>query len=157
MRHAKSGCYVNTSGGGELVVAIVIAVGFGVGVPEVIIVTEMDIIQDEIREWADRNFAEPRGLEIVPLIEPVMGIQEEAGELAHHWLKREQGIRGTPEFHNEQMIDALGDLGVYMMNACSIMGVSLEDTIRKTWEHVKTRDWVTDSERGVTATEHKRG
>jgi len=49
----------------------------------------------------------------------LLGIFEECGELCHSQLKREQGIRGTKEEHDLDMIDAIGDVTIYTMNYLS--------------------------------------
>lgn len=70
-------------------------------------------IQKEHREWSLKNFGEH------PTWHPLLGIQEEIGELAHAYLKREQGIRGTREEHDAAIKDAVGDVMIYLMGYCS--------------------------------------
>ena len=49
----------------------------------------------------------------------LLGICEEAGELCHAQLKKEQGIRGTIEQHDAAMKDAVGDIMIYAINYLS--------------------------------------
>ena len=74
-------------------------------------------IQIEQRAWSLKNFGEH------PSWHPLMGIMEELGELAHAFLKREQGIRGTREEHDAAIKDAIGDVMIYLMDFCSCEGV----------------------------------
>jgi NTP pyrophosphatase (non-canonical NTP hydrolase) len=52
--------------------------------------------------------------------EQVTGVMEEAGELAHAILKRQQGIRGTKEALEAEMQDAIGDLLIYSNGVCRL-------------------------------------
>jgi len=103
---------------------------------------DLDRIQREHREWVDRNFPEET------LSQAIHGVAEEAGELSHHHLKREQEIR-TEEDHVTEMIDAVGDNVIYLLSVCDHLGVQLSDVIVATWTTVGKRDWVAHPERGV--------
>jgi NTP pyrophosphatase (non-canonical NTP hydrolase) len=81
----------------------------------------MSEIQIEQRAWSERNFGTH------PSWHPLLGMQEEAGELAHAYLKRAQGIRGTKEQHDAAIKDAIGDIMIYLMDFCSCLGVQLVD------------------------------
>lgn len=63
----------------------------------------------ERTEWVNHNF---------PPDTPshsVLGVIEETGELVHHYLKAEQGIRGTSLEHMAEMRDAIGDITIYLL------------------------------------------
>ncbi len=81
-----------------------------------------------------------------------MGLVEEIGELHHHLLKQEQGIRGTWEEHEEAAQDAVGDTIMYALDLCEERGWDLQAIVEKTWAHISQWDWVTDPQRGVVAT-----
>lgn len=67
-------------------------------------------IAGQQREWSERNFPANTPLE------PLEGLWEEVGELAHARLKRRQAIRGTAEQHIEAERDAIGDIGIYLLD-----------------------------------------
>jgi NTP pyrophosphatase (non-canonical NTP hydrolase) len=92
-------------------------------------------LQAEVGEWSDRNFPgkEP--------VDPLLGAVEEVGELAHAFLKRKQGIRGTPQDHVEAEKDAVADTIIYLADFCHQRGYSLESLVAETWFVVKQRDW----------------
>lgn len=69
-------------------------------------------LQKQVGEWSRRNF--PNNTPD----NPFKGMVEELGELAHALLKKEQGIRGTPEEHDVAAKDAVGDLLVYTADFC---------------------------------------
>lgn len=92
-------------------------------------------IQKAQKAWADRNFGSD-----TPAYRPLLGAIEELGELCHHRLKYEQGIRNT-ENHMEEMRDAVGDINIYLMHFCSLLGWDYEEIIKTTWEQVAKRDW----------------
>ncbi len=98
-------------------------------------------IQKENKVWAIYNFG------IVPLWQPMAGINEETGELNHHVLKRSQKIR-TNEDHNEGIKDAVADILLYLINFCNIEGIDLEKQLNETWAEVKQRNWRKNKETG---------
>lgn len=93
-------------------------------------------LQAEVTEWTHRNFAEPHFPH-----RPLLGAVEELGELAHAHLKGEQGIRGTPEQHETDAKDAVGDCIVYLADYCHERNWELQDIIEEVWSRVKRRDW----------------
>jgi NTP pyrophosphatase (non-canonical NTP hydrolase) len=100
-------------------------------------------LQDEVRQWANANFGD------VPSWQPLLGVQEEAGELCHAFLKREQQIRGDREKHNHDMRDAVGDIVIYLLDFCSREGIDFEQAVRDTWATVQRRDWKANPATGV--------
>ena len=96
-------------------------------------------MQKEQLEWAKRNFDNQRPYQ------PILGATEEVGELAHAYLKMEQGIRGTKEEHVAAMKDAVGDCVIFLMDLCNQMGWDFETIVEETWNHVKKRNWKADS------------
>lgn len=96
--------------------------------------TTLDRIQDEQREWVRHNFGGR------PAWMPLLGLQEELGELAHHFLKREQGIR-VSEDHNEGIRDSVADIVIFLLDFCSAEGICLEEEVVTTWPKVQARDW----------------
>lgn len=91
-------------------------------------------LQEEIRIWTQHNFPDS------PPWQPLLGIGEELGELNHAFLKRAQGVR-TGESHFDKMVDAVGDLVIFLGHFCSLNGISLSAAIENTWNEVKQRDW----------------
>ncbi len=67
-------------------------------------------------DWQSYNFGEDQDNDLT-----MLGIYEEAGELCHAQLKLEQNIRGDTQKHEEEMIDAIGDMMIYSMNYLSGM------------------------------------
>ena len=104
---------------------------------------ELRQLQREMREWSERNFGEQ------PSYQPLLGVVEELGELAHAQLKEEQGIR-TNENHIEDAQDAVGDLLIFLMNYCSSRGWDVQEILERTWDSVKQRDWKKNPENGVS-------
>ena len=95
-------------------------------------------IQREQGEWSSKNFANKKPHQ------PILGAAEEIGELAHAYLKMEQGIRGTKEEHTEKMRDAVGDCCIFLMDLCNQMGWDFEEILERTWAEVQKRDCVAD-------------
>ena len=68
-------------------------------------------VQREIGAWAWANFNKGAlGLN------PLLGVIEELGELAHAILKGDLGIRGDAMKHELDAKDAIGDITVYLLN-----------------------------------------
>jgi NTP pyrophosphatase (non-canonical NTP hydrolase) len=100
-------------------------------------------LQAEHAVWVAHNFphAQPH--------EPLLGLVEEVGELAHAHLKHEQGIRGYDDdrYHQEGE-DCIGDIMIYLASYCNKNGFDLQDCLDHTWERVSERDWQADPQKG---------
>lgn len=99
-------------------------------------------LQREVQEWGKHNFPDA-----VPLM-AFLGMVEELGEMAHAILKAWEGIRGTPEQHEAEKRDAIGDLIIFLAHYCAMSGIDMEQEVQKTWAKVKKRDWQKDKENG---------
>lgn len=100
-------------------------------------------LQAEIDAWATKNFGKR-----LPY-QPLLGIQEEVGELSHSFLKKEQGIRGTAEEHDAGIYDAVGDIFIYLCDFCNCNGIDLSECVEQTWLLVCERDWKANSLSGT--------
>jgi NTP pyrophosphatase (non-canonical NTP hydrolase) len=98
--------------------------------------------QIETGKWHRRNFPNSQKYE------SLLGILEEAGELAHAHLKVVQGIRGGEDLE-AQREDAVGDLLVFLLNYCNTNSLDLVNCFVKTWNEVSKRDWVKYPNKGV--------
>jgi len=101
-------------------------------------------IQAEQRAWARRNFGPGNSTH------SLLGVAEEAGELAHAHLKRAQGIRHDAADYEAKAKDAIGDIIIYLMDYCSTEGWDLEQVVQATWNTVKYRDWKKFPKNGMT-------
>ena len=101
-------------------------------------------IQTEQLLWSERNFGNH------PAWHPLLGIQEEAGELAHAFLKRTQGIRKNQD-HDAAIRDAVGDIVIYLMDFCSCEGIDLQEAIEGAWDTVRKRNWKAAPTSGMEA------
>ena len=91
-------------------------------------------LQEEQKPWVKHNFGDR------PSWQPLLGIVEELGELAHAHLKDAQGIR-TKEDHFKNKKDAIADIIIYLADYCNAEGIDLESTVQSVWDVVKKRDW----------------
>jgi NTP pyrophosphatase (non-canonical NTP hydrolase) len=105
-------------------------------------VLELSQLQKERDEWVAHNFP---GEEMPASL---LGAVEELGELSHHYLKQQQGIRGERDHHRRQMADAVADCVIYLAGVCSYLDVDFGVLVRDTWDVVKQRDWVSYPENG---------
>ena len=104
--------------------------------------------QDEVTVWSSANFGDDG-----ESVDPLLGIAEEVGELCHAYLKRKQGIRGTADQHRAAIVDAVGDICIYLADFCRREGLFLDEIIERTWAQVKTRNWKENPVDGTTTTE----
>lgn len=114
-------------------------------------------LQLEVGVWSQENFGEFRKPHV-----PLLGMIEETGELAeteefidphlyvlfttlgrlsHAHIKKEQGIRGNPELHQANKIDAVGDIMIYLADYCGQNGIDMAQAVTNTWNRVKQRNW----------------
>lgn len=98
----------------------------------------MDFTNDEIHEWAEKNFPNETRVSIT------LGIAEEVGELCRAVLKQYQGIRGTHEEWNKEVRKELGDVYIKLVHLASHCNWDLTDIILDRWDEVKRRDWIKD-------------
>lgn len=94
----------------------------------------LSIIQRQLKPWQAHNFGDR------PSWQPLLGIQEEAGELAHAFLKRAQNIRNN-EDHTADIEDACADILIFLCDFCNAEGIDLRQTVRDTWIKVRERNW----------------
>lgn len=104
----------------------------------------VDLQQVALYKWQLKNFpGDKTSTELLAL-----GIQEEAGELAHMVLKRKQGIREGVTLSLEKLkaeiADAIGDLFVYGICLLGHEGLDAEQVVTETIAKVLKRDWVKD-------------
>ena len=98
-------------------------------------------LQLEVGAWALRNFPTAEKWE------PLVGMQEELGELSHAFLKIKQGIR-TNEDHATDMKDAVADLLIFTAHFCSLNNIDLDAALELTWAEVRQRNWKQNPETG---------
>jgi NTP pyrophosphatase (non-canonical NTP hydrolase) len=95
-------------------------------------------LQAELRPWQEHNFPGRESWQ------PLLGIQEEVGELSHAHLKEHQRIRGTPEEHQAEAKDAVADVVVFLADYCNARGWDFQQLLEETWAEVRKRDWQAD-------------
>lgn len=112
-------------------------------------------MQAERDEWVSRNFPNDPPEEGLSFC--IFGAVEEIGELAHHYLKMRQGIRGmateaeSKMYHETEMLDAVADTVIFLAGVCTHLGADYGALVQRTWDRVKERDWVNDPKEGVSA------
>jgi NTP pyrophosphatase (non-canonical NTP hydrolase) len=107
-------------------------------------ILDLSQIQEQVGTWARRNFGIDGGYgrKAPPSSwQSLLGMVEEVGELAHAYLKRAQGIRGTTAEHDAAIRDAIGDILIYMLDFASLEGLNVSRILNDTWEKVSQRDW----------------
>jgi NTP pyrophosphatase (non-canonical NTP hydrolase) len=118
-------------------------------------------IQAEQKAWAFANFGDHLdggdalygvGEEFGELCEElaVLKVAAAIGKLDHAYLKRKQGIRGTVEEHTAKLVDAFGDVLIYLLDLANREGIDAEEALLLTWEtQVRKRNWKANAATGV--------
>ena len=106
---------------------------------------DLNRLSAAISTWRDRNFPTP----VSSHWEPLIGMQEELGELAHYNLKARQGIR-PPAPGSEE--DAIGDILIFLLHYCAMRRINVEQTLVETWRRVSLRDWTKFPKNGLPET-----
>lgn len=96
----------------------------------------LSTLQQERNLWIEHNFPGDS------LEHSIFGVVEEVGELAHHFLKRQQGIRGDDTKHVAGMLDSVADAVIFLAGIPTHLGVDYGELVQATWNAVKVRDWV---------------
>lgn len=103
---------------------------------------QLSRLQRERHLWVDKNFPNDREED------SIFGAVEELGELAHHFLKRRQGIRSDGVDHRAEILDAVADCVIFLAGVCDHEDADFGIIVEETWARVKARDWVGDPSRG---------
>ena len=111
----------------------------------------MVALQVELNAWACKNFgAQPNhrnvlgmGEEMGELMEAFLAIMPSMGRLMRAQLKHEQGIRDMKDrdAYKAKMADAIADIMVFAMNACTAMRLDFGTLLSETIQEVVKRDW----------------
>ena len=107
-----------------------------------------DQLQNRLHRWREHNFPEPYADAVV---NQVLGVCEEAGELAKAVLKRRQGIRRSEEDHEVAEQDAVGDIMIFLAGFCSYRNWDMISIYEDVADAVMQRDWVKYPKDGRTA------
>jgi NTP pyrophosphatase (non-canonical NTP hydrolase) len=99
-------------------------------------ILDLTALQRDRDGWIRTNFPND-GIE-----DSIFGAVEEIGELAHHYLKMKQGIRGEEEEHIEGMLDSVADCVIFLAGVCTHLGADYGALVNDTWRQVRERDWV---------------
>ena len=79
-----------------------------------------------------------RGFNVTDVGKEIVLMVEELGELAHAYKNSDK--RPAPEINlKDEMVDAVGDLMVYCLGLCEMLGVSSEVVLQTIVEHNKIR------------------
>jgi NTP pyrophosphatase (non-canonical NTP hydrolase) len=105
---------------------------------------DLATLQSERNVWVAKNFPGDR------IEDSFMGAVEELGELAHHLLKRKQGIRGDALMHTMEIKDAVADCVIFLAGVATHEQFDFGQAVQEAWDQVKNRDWVADPQKGTT-------
>lgn len=106
-------------------------------------------LQAEVKQWVAANFPKPH----YPY-RPILGAVEELGELAHAFLKKDQGVR-VDENHDAAMTDAVGDIIIYLADFCNQTDRDLDDIVDQVWDKVSQRDWKKNPVSGIVRADYE--
>lgn len=69
------------------------------------------------------------------------GICFSISKISHHYLKREQNIRGDYRTHTEQLEIRISQLVGFLKHFSKVCGFEYERTVEDVWRQVSRRDW----------------
>lgn len=76
----------------------------------------------------------------------MVGAAEELGEVARCVLKRSQEIRATEHVWTSRAEEEIGDVCVFLMQLCALLGLDFEACIERAAQKVLGRDWSSKKE-----------
>lgn len=79
-----------------------------------------------------------RGFNVVDIGKEIVLMVEELGELARAYKNSNKKPAGEID-QKEEMVDAIGDLMVYCLGLCEMLGVNSEEVLEKIAENNKKR------------------
>ncbi len=106
----------------------------------------LTVMMNDLQTWSQKNFGDNKGINHLG---PLIGMQEELGELAHIALKKHQDIRRDEEFSKPDDLgilpehDALADILVYWLDYCWRVGIQDPELLveKVLYQRVLKRDW----------------
>lgn len=113
---------------------------------------DLEVLQLQHRIWVDHNFPRIAADREMLARHGLFGMTEEVGELAHCFIKHEQGIRGLAdrEVFLIKAADAIGDAIIYADTVCMGLGLNFPAVVKETWSDVRRRDWIKFPKDGLT-------
>ena len=98
----------------------------------------IDLRQKDLAEWQEKNF----GTHGDDVLKCALGMSEEVGEVCHHVLKGNQGIRGGMNGMNKKEIaDGVADVLIYGIQLLNKLGLDAEEEIEAVMIGVLRRNW----------------
>jgi NTP pyrophosphatase (non-canonical NTP hydrolase) len=91
---------------------------------------DLATLQSERNVWVAKNFPGDR------IEDSFMGAVEELGELAHHLLKRKQGIRGDALMHTMEIKDAVADCVIFLAGVATHEQFDFGQAVQEAWDQV---------------------
>jgi NTP pyrophosphatase (non-canonical NTP hydrolase) len=106
--------------------------------------TLMERWQRPLAEWQERELpCEDKDKQILRV---TVGAAEEMGEVSRCVLKRSQQIRATEHVWTSKAEEEIGDVCVYLMQLCTLLGLDFERCIERAAQKVLARRWATKEE-----------
>lgn len=106
--------------------------------------TMMERWQKPLAKWQERELPCDDKDKQTALV--ALGACEEMGEVARCVLKRAQQIRGTEHEWTMQAEEEIGDVCVFLMQLCTLLGLDFERCIERAAQKVLPRQWATKEE-----------
>ena len=106
----------------------------------------LTVMMNDLQTWSQENFGDNKGIKHLG---PLIGMQEELGELAHIALTKHQDIRTEEGFDRPDELgilpehDALADILVYWLDYCWRIGIQDPEALveKVLYQRVLKRDW----------------
>jgi len=111
----------------------------------------IDLKQQELYDWQKHNFptdhlfllSKEELVNIILILQVTLGMNEEAGEVAHAVLKGTQGIRGGVNGIDANLVsDGVGDNLIFGQQLLSLLKRDSEKEVAKVIDSVLKRNWV---------------
>jgi NTP pyrophosphatase (non-canonical NTP hydrolase) len=100
--------------------------------------------EQSVYNWSNHNWPNRTPLSILG------NLTEETGEVARCITKAQHGIKGTPEFWDNELKDEIGDVAINLIDLCAVKGWSFGTIVNQRFEKVKVRDWQRFPKNGIT-------
>lgn len=104
--------------------------------------TGIDVRMADIEDVLPEEHDEEAGT--FALSEVSLCLAEYLGEVSHHYLKREQGIRGSASEHHDGMVAGLKKMISSLKLVAEMFDWPFLEKVESIWAQVKKRDWKKD-------------
>jgi NTP pyrophosphatase (non-canonical NTP hydrolase) len=106
----------------------------------------LDVLVGEVKDHPEGYGLTKQYTEWMPVL---LATIRQIGKIARAQLKSEQGIKGSPDEHDQITREAIRETLRFLATFCLVRQISFKDAVAAKWRAVRLRDWQSDPLKGT--------